>query len=141
MTMSTEQDFHKSRRAFIIIMHHTTLPHNPGLMVAPKNTDISHEQMLNGVNFYGRELQDVLMKSPRGYCMDGELCVYQGFSGPTWELTESNYKIVQQYMPDLCALFNLNKDSNLYLGVRVGRVGSVWERINQTTIGQFMRMR
>jgi len=97
--------------------------------------------MLNGVNFYGRELQDVLMKSPRGYCMDGELCVYQGFSGPTWELTPSNYTIVQQYMPDLCALFDLNKDSNLYLGVRVGRVGDVWDRIHKTTIGNFMRIR
>lgn len=138
---TNEANFHESRRAFIIIMHHTTLPHNPGLMVAPKNTDISHEQMLNGVNFYGRELQDVLMKSPRGYCMDGELCVYQGFSGPTWELTPSNYTIVQQYIPDLCALFNLKDNSNLYLGVRVGRVGDVWERINKTTIAEFMKQR
>ena len=136
--MSTEQDFHKSRRAFII-MHHDSFLYNPGLLVAPKNTDISHEQMLTCVNFHGRELQDFLMKSPRGYCMNGELCVYQGFSGKTWELTESNYKIVQQYMPDLCALFNLNNDSNLYLGVIVGRVGDVWERINKTTIGNFMQ--
>jgi len=140
MDANTKQ-FHESRRAFVIIQHHTSLPHNPGLMIAPANTNISHEEMLTAVNFYGRELQDVLMKSPRGYCMDGELCVYQGFSGPTWELAQSNYQIVQQYIPDLCALFNLKDNSNLYLGVRVGRVGDVWERINQTTIGEFMRMR
>ena len=136
-----EANFHKSRRAFIIIMHHTSLPQNPGLMVAPANSDISHEQMLNGLNFYSRELQDVLMKSPRGYYMNGELCVYQGVYGPTWELTQSNYQIVQQYMPDLCALFNLNDNSNMYLGVRVGNIGDVWERINKTTIGKFMRVR
>ena len=138
---TNEAKFHESRRAFVIIQHHTSLPHNPGLMIAPANTNISHEEMLTAVNFYGRELQDVLMKSPRGYCMDGELCVYQGFSGPTWELTKSNYQIVQQYMPDLRALFNLNDNSNMYLGVRVGRIGDVWERINKTNIGQFMRMR
>ena len=138
---TNEAKFHESRRAFIIIMHHTSLPQNPGLMVAPVNNNISHEQMLKCVNFYGRELQDTLMKSPRGYCMNGELCVYQGVSGPTWELVQSNYKIVQQYMPDLCALFNLNDNSNMYLGVRVGRVGEVWDRINKTTIGNFMRMR
>ena len=83
----------------------------------------------------------VLNKIPRGYYMKGELCVYQGVYKPTWELAQSNYQIVQQYIPDLCALFNLKDNSNLYLGVRVGRVGEVWERINKTTIGNFMRIR
>jgi hypothetical protein len=29
----------------------------------------------------------------------------------------------------------------MYLGVRVGKVGDVWEKINKTTIGEFMRVR
>ena len=133
--MSTnEAKFHESRRAFIIMR-------DAGLLVAPTNTDISHTQMLKNMDLYERDLRYVLREMPRGYCMDGELCVYQGFSGPTWELTKSNYQIVQQYIPDLKALFNLNDDSNMYLGVRVGEVGEVWERINKTTIANFMNMR
>ncbi len=131
---TNEAQFHESRRAFIIMR-------DAGLLVAPTNTDISHTQMLKNMDLYGRDLRYVLMEMPRGYCMDGELCVYQGFSGPTWELTKSNYQIVQQYMPDLKALFNLNDNSNMYLGVRVGEVGTVWERINKTTIANFMHMR
>lgn len=127
------KQFHESRRIFII---------NPdlGLVIAPSKTNISHVDMIYNMGFYDKQYANVVLnKIPRGYCMNGELCVYQGVSGPTWELTESNYKIVQQYMPDLCALFNLNNDSNMYLGVRVGRIGGVWERINKTTIGNFMQ--
>ena len=131
---TNEAKFHESRRAFIMMR-------DAGLLVAPTNTDISHIQMLKNMDLYERDLRYVLREMPRGYCMDGELCVYQGFSGPTWELTKSNYQIVQQYMPDLKALFNLNDNSNMYLGVRVGEVGTVWERINRTTIAKFMNMR
>ena len=126
--------FHESRRAFIIMR-------DAGLLVAPTNTDISHTQMLKNMDLYGRDLRYVLMEMPRGYCMNAELCLYQGFSGDTWKLADANYSLVQQYMPDLRALFNLNDNSNMYLGVRVGNIGDVWERINKTTIGEFMSVR
>ena len=134
MDANTKQ-FHESRRIFII---------NPdlGLVIAPSKTNISHVDMIYNMGFYDKQYANVVLnKIPRGYYMKGELCVYQGVYKPTWELAQSNYQIVQQYIPDLCALFNLNDNSNMYLGVRVGKVGDVWERINQTTIGQFMRMR
>ena len=131
---TNEAKFHESRRAFIIMR-------DAGLLVAPTNTDISHTQMLKNMDLYERDLRYVLMEMPRGYCMNAELCLYQGFSGDTWRLANNNYTLVQQYMPDLKALFNLNDNSNMYLGVRVGKVGDVWEKINKTTIGNFMRMR
>ena len=129
------KQFHESRRIFII---------NPdlGLVIAPSKTNISHLDMIYNMGFYDKQYANVVLnKIPRGYYMKGELCVYQGVYKPTWELAQSNYQIVQQYIPDLCALFNLKDNSNMFLGVRVGRIGSVWERINQTTIGEFMRMR
>lgn len=131
---TNEAKFHESRRAFIIMR-------DAGLLVAPTNTDISHIQMLKNMDLYERDLRYVLMEMPRGYCMNAELCLYQGFSGDTWKLADNNYTLVQQYIPDLRALFNLNDNSNMYLGVRVGKVGDVWEKINKTTIGQFMRIR
>ncbi|MBQ9540158.1 MAG: hypothetical protein IJU89_01915 [Alphaproteobacteria bacterium] len=129
------KQFHESRRIFII---------NPdlGLVIAPSQTNISHVDMIYNMGFNDKQYANVVLnKIPRGYYMKGELCVYQGVYKPTWELAQSNYQIVQQYIPDLCALFNLKDNSNLYLGVRVGRVGEVWERINKTTIGNFMRIR
>ncbi len=131
--MSThETKFHESRRAFII-MH-------DGLILAPANTDLSHQDMFTKMGFSFVQTMHHLTENPRGYHMNGELCLYQGSlnNKKTWELRPANYKLVQQYIPDLKALFNLNDDSNMYLGVRVGRVGDVWERINKTTIGQFM---
>lgn len=129
------KQFHESRRIFII---------NPdlGLVIAPSKTNISHVDMIYNMGFNDKQYANVVLnKIPRGYYMKGELCVYQGVYKPTWELAQSNYQIVQQYIPDLCALFNLKDNSNMYLGVRVGRIGSVWERINKTTVGEFMRMR
>ncbi len=128
------KQFHESRRIFII---------NPdlGLVIAPSKTNISHVDMVYNMGFYDKQYANVVLnKIPRGYYMKGELCVYQGVYKPTWELAQSNYQIVQQYMPDLCALFNLKDNSNMFLGVRVGKIGEVWERINKTTIGEFMRM-
>lgn len=136
--MSTsEANFHKSRRAFIIM-------HDVGLVVAPANSNLSHQDMFTKMGLSFAQTMHYLSDTPRGYYMASELCLYQGARPDretTWELAQKNYKLVQQYIPDLCALFNLKDDSNLYLGVRVGHIGSVWERINKTTIGEFMRMR
>jgi len=139
MAVSTninEAKFHESRRAFIIIR-------NAGLLVSPENSNLSHQNMFTKMGLSFVQTTHYLSDMPRGYYMDGELCLYQGlFDGrKTWELKKTNYSLVQQYMPDLCALFKLNDNSNIYLGVRVGRIGSVWEKINKTTIANFMRMR
>lgn len=136
MNTNTEKTFHESRRAFIIM-------HDVGLMVAPANSNLSHQDMFTKMGLSFAQTMHYLSDTPRGYYMAGELCLYQGalINRKTWELKQKNYKLVQQYMPDLKALFNLNDDSNLYLGVRVGCVGSVWERINKTTIEQFMQQR
>lgn len=131
-----EQVFHAARRAFIIM-------ENSGVLLAPVNSKLSHQEMLTQMGFSVVQTVQYLNELPRGYCMNGELCVYQGVSdkSKTWELQPKNYKIVQRYLPDLCALFNLNDNSNLYLGVLVGRVGEVWKKINKTTISDFMKTR
>lgn len=131
-----EQVFHAARRAFIIMG-------NSGVLLAPANSKLSHKEMLTQMGFSVVQTVQYLNELPRGYCMNSELCVYQGVSdkSKTWELQPKNYKIVQQYLPDLCALFNLNDNSNLYLGVLVGRVGEVWKKINKTTISDFMKTR
>ena len=81
--------------------------------------------------------QDDILKfltiCPRGYFMDGELCIYQGYDmtpGAKWALTDDGKKIVQQYVADLRAIFNLNDETRVYTGVIVGEIGEVWKKIN-----------
>ena len=115
-----------------------------GLILASEKSDMSHEQMFYELGFSTRVVEQYLLKYPRGYYMDDVLCIYQGASmtpHTKWELSPGNYPIVQQYIPDLRAQLNLKDDTILYLGVVVGEIGRVWERINKTTIGEFMRVR
>ena len=119
-------NFHTKRRAFIIMP-------DIGLIIAPKNVDVSHEQMLKNMGFSTADVLNFLAIYPRGYFMNGELCVYQGYDmtpGSKWVLTDNGKKIVQQYIVDLCAIFNLNNDTRIYTGVVVGKIGDVWKKIN-----------
>lgn len=122
--------FHTKRRAFII------LP-DIGLLVAPRNYNISHEQMLKKLGLSQDDILNFLTIYPRGYFMDGELCIYQGYDmipGVKWVLTNDGKKIVQQYITDLRAIFNLNDKTQVYTGVIVGEIGEVWKKINMVQL-------
>ena len=122
--------FHTKRRAFII------LP-DIGLLVAPRNYNISHEQMLKKLGLSQDDILNFLTIYPRGYFMDGELCIYQGYDmipGVKWVLTNDGKKIVQQYITDLRAIFNLNDETQVYTGVIVGEIGEVWKKINMVQL-------
>ena len=76
--------------------------------------------------------------------MDGEICVYQGADmtpGAIWRLPVENYNILRGFIPKLCKEFSTDDDTNLYLGVRVGEIGTVWEKLYKTTIGSFMHQK
>lgn len=135
MNSESAYSFHTVRRAFIMM---------PGgaLLIAPANTDISHQQMFQTQGIPSEDIPKFLMTVPRGYCMNGEICVYQGADmtpGAIWQLPVENYNIVRGFIPKLCKEFVLGDDANLYLGVRVGKIGAVWEKLYKTTIGSFMR--
>ena len=133
--ISNAYDFHQLRRAFIMMP-------DGHLLVAPKNTDLSHEQMLNNIGMVGEDVPKFLTTIPRGYFMNGELCVYQGFDmtpGAIWRVPIESYDIVRQFIPKLHREFAITDNTNLYLGVRVGKVGTIWDKLYKTTIGAFMR--
>lgn len=118
--------FHTKRRAFIIMP-------DVGLLIAPKKFDISHEKMLKNMGLSTTSVLNFLTICPRGYFMDGELCIYQGYDmtqGAKWQLTAEGCKIVQQYITDLRVIFNLNDQTCVYTGVIVEKIGNVWKKIN-----------
>lgn len=137
MKVKSAYSFHTVRRAFIMMPGGT-------LLVAPENTDVSHQQMFQNQGIASDEIQKSLMSIPRGYFMDGEICVYQGADmtpGAIWRLPVENYNILRGFIPKLCKEFSTDDDTNLYLGVRVGEIGTVWEKLYKTTIGSFMHQK
>ncbi len=137
MKVKSAYSFHTVRRAFIMMPGGT-------LLVAPENTDISHQQMFQNQGIASSDIPKFLMTIPRGYFMDGELCIYQGADmtpGAIWRLPVENYDIVRTFMPQLKHNFEIDDDANLYLGVRVGEIGTVWEKLYKTTIGSFMHQK
>ena len=135
MDSKSAYSFHTVRRAFIMM---------PGgaLLIAPENTDISHQQMFQNQGIAPDDIPKFLMTIPRGYFMDGELCIYQGadmIPGAIWRLPVENYNIVREFVPQLKSNFGIDDNNNLYLGVRVGEIGTVWQKLYKTTVGAFMR--
>ena len=128
-------NFHVKRIAFIMMP-------DGCLLTAPKNSELSHEQMLINLGMSVDDIQKLMIKIPRGYFMNSELCIYQGTDmtfGTIWCVHPENYNIVRSYLPKLRQEFLVDDNTNLYLGVRVGNIGDVWEKLYKTTIGAFMR--
>ena len=107
--------------------------------VNAKNFDFKMRapQMLENMGLSTTNILKFLTICPRGYFMDGELCIYQGYDmtpGAKWALTDDGKKIVQQYSADLRVIFNLNDQTCVYTGVIVGKIGDVWKKINMVRL-------
>lgn len=121
-------DFHTTRRAFIIMP-------DVGLTVAPNGFPGGHMEML--INLHYPRIRYAMDNFPRGYFMNGELCIYTGHDmtpGAVWEIRAEQMATVIKTVPDFRRVFGVNDETLVYLGVRVGEIGDVWEKIRRTTI-------
>lgn len=122
------QDFHTTRRAFIIMP-------DAGLVVAPAGFHGGHTELL--IKLHYPRIRYAMDNFPRGYFMNGELCVYTGHNmtpGTVWEIRAEQTDTVIKTIPDFRRVFSVGDDTPVYLGVRVGEIGAVWEKIRRTTI-------
>ncbi len=127
-------NFHTMRRAFIMMPNE--------LWVAPKNMDITHEQMLRNHGIAANEISRILKEVPRGYFMNNEIVIYQGHDispNAIWCLDLGGYQIARSFIPNLRREFAVNDNTRVWMGVRVGKIGSVWETLYPTTIGAMTR--
>ena len=135
MKAKSVYSFHTVRRAFIMMP-------DGNLLLAPEKSDLSHEQMLCHIGMNQGDIPNFMTTVPRGYYMDNDVCVYQGLDmtpGTIWRVAPTNYHVIKSFVPKLRQAFQVTDETNLYLGVRVGAVGTVWEKLYKTTIGEFMR--
>ncbi|MBO4700706.1 MAG: hypothetical protein J5620_03075 [Alphaproteobacteria bacterium] len=123
-----EKNFHADRRAFIIMP-------DTGLTVAPVGFSGGHTELL--VKLHYPRLRYAMDNFPRGYFMNDELCIYTGHDmtpGAVWEIKEKDMDVVKKAIPDFRRVFSVNDATPVYLGVRVGEIGQIWEKIRRTTI-------
>lgn len=136
MDMDIDTDiatYHKRRRAFII------LP-KVGLILSEFGSILSHEEILAHAGISSVNIAKIIQNYPRGYYLDNVLTLYQGGKikvGETWELHPKNFSAVQKVFPDLERILGLNAETKIYLGVKCGVLGAVWERYNQVDINFF----
>ncbi len=125
--------YHQKRRAFIIIPQ-------IGVVVAQKGSILSHREILQFLGISAERIKEIIKNNPRGYFMDNTLVLYQGEDikeGENWELKAENYKTVKENFSDLQKLFNINQDTQIYLGVKPGALGAVWEKVNYVSVDFF----
>lgn len=121
-------DFHTNRRAFIIMP-------DTGLTVAPNGFSGGHTEFLMRLHY--PRVRYAMDNFPRGYYMNGEICVYSGHDmtpGAVWEIRAEQMATVVKTVPDFRRMFDATDDTPVYLGVRVGKIGDVWEKIRKTNI-------
>ena len=98
-------DFHTTRRAFIIMP-------GTGLTVAPNGFSGGHMEML--INLHYPRIRYAMDNFPRGYFMNGELCIYTGHNmtpGAVWEIRAEQMATVIKTVPDFRRVFDVGDDT------------------------------
>ncbi len=118
---NAESDFHRRRRAFIIL--------GGGVLVAPDGFDGAHFDLLRQSGFTSEEARDLIASNPRGYALDGNVFLYQGESFSC--LSSENEKTARIWFPFFEKNGWLKTDGRIYNGMRAGEKGTVWRPIKE----------
>lgn len=122
-----EINFHKMRRPFFVFPE-------TGLLVGEYGKSMSHNDILVSLGFDKSRITYIIDKFPRGYFMDNNLVFYQGgnfIEGNILQVEEKNINIIKKYIYDFENIFKINEKTDIYLGVKVGKIGDVWSKVNK----------
>lgn len=125
-----EKDFHNKRRPFIIFPE-------TGLLVGELGTSLSHNDILISIGLDGVRINYIINNYSRGYFMNNDLVFYQGNNfteGNILEIDNKNISTIKKYIYDFENIFKINEQTNIYLGIKVGKIGDVWPKINQISL-------
>lgn len=109
MSKITEQEFHKSRVAFMIVENK---------IIYLENSTMSHIEWYLSLGYKKEEFDNVV----RGYYRNGEIVFYKADFIYDDEVIEKAKKVnndIKKYVND--------KNANVYVGVKKGKVGELWE--------------
>ena len=127
------EEYHRKRRAFIIIPQ-------VGIIIGEHGQPHSHREILKNTGCSDEQISHILENYPRGYFLNNKLVIYQSDDAKgreTWQLQPKNYELVKKYFGDMKKIFDLNAQSQIFLGVSRGKEGEVWPTINEVDINFF----
>ncbi len=127
------EEYHAKRRPFIIIPQ-------VGIIIGELGQPYSHREILKHIGCSDEQISYILENYPRGYFLNNKLVIYQSDDikpGESWQLKEENYIHVKKYFPDLQKLFQIDKNTQIFLGVRRGKEGEIWPTINGVSLDFF----
>ncbi len=127
------EEYHRKRRAFIILPQ-------VGIIIGEQGRPYSHREILKHIGCSDKQISHILENYPRGYFLNNKLVMYQSDDvkeGESWQLHPKNYELVKKYFGDMKKIFDLNTQSQIFLGVSRGKEGEVWPTINEVDINFF----
>lgn len=122
--------FHKARRPFIIFPE-------SGVLLGELATTKSHNDILVSMGLDTKYIKYIIKNFPRGYFKDNDLVLYQDdnfVEGNILKVDSKNIPVIKKYIYDFEKLFNIDEKTNIYLGLRVGKIGDVWDKINKISL-------
>lgn len=115
---------------------------NVGLIISELGKRPSHPEMLGNMGFSESDVKNIMNNIPRGYYKDGKIAIYQEYEidkpGYILEIKPEHENVVKEYLKDLAKLLNLDSDTDVYFGMRVGKIGEVWELIRHHKLSEFI---
>ena len=109
MKKITEQEFHKSRIAFMLIENK---------IIYLENSSMSHLEWYLSLGYEKEEFKNII----RGYYKEGKIVFYKDDFTYDNEVIEIAKKIndeIKKYAND--------KNAEVYVGVKKGKIGEIWE--------------
>lgn len=120
-------NYHKKRRPFIIIPQ-------TGIVFGEYGQPYAHSEILSRLGLNEEQVKQVIETCPRGYFLDNNLVLYQGDDvkeGENWELKPENFDNVRIFYSDLRKIFAINDETRIFLGVKRGKIGDIWDKVNE----------
>lgn len=119
--MTAEADFHRKRKAFIIL--------DAGILMARDGFEKSHIDMLRQSGFPEDQANRLIETQPRGFVLDGNLYFYQGMK--FHRLSGENKEKASSYIFFFRSLGLLPEDGKVYDGMHIGEAGEKWQPISE----------
>lgn len=126
-------NYHKKRRPFIMIPE-------TGIIFGEYGKPYAHSEILTKLGLSETQVKHLIDTCPRGYFLDNNLVLYQGDDvkeGENWELSPENFDKVRLFYPDLQKIFAINNQTRIFLGVKRGKIGDIWEKVNEVPLSFF----
>jgi len=113
---------------------------NSGLLISKLGECPSHPEMLKNLGFSKSEIDKNMKDVPRGYYKEGRVAIYQEYEidkpGYVLEVKPENENVVKEYLKDLKLLLELDQNTDVYMGMIVGKIGDDWKLIRHSKLSE-----